>query len=117
MTDKRPIRFVGEGFLNESPVKTQAFDKTGTLLDEEGVQKVAQYAKVLINSDLNRTTHYICTYQGTPLDPSGPYGRRERILDTKMQRVSKNTFDLYLTYLKTNNSIYLTKAQRGMLND
>jgi hypothetical protein len=47
----------------------------------------------------------------------GPYSRRGRTLDTKMKRVSKNTFDFYMTYLKTNNSIYLTKAQRGFLND
>lgn len=117
MTEKKPMRFVGEGFLDTQPLETVIFDKTGNPLNAEGVQKIVHYAKSINNTDLNITTHYICTYQGIPLDPTGPYGRRERALDTKMKKVSKNTFDLYLTYLKTNNSIYLTKAQRGLLND
>jgi len=118
MTEKKPTRFIGkEGFIDSQSVDKIFFDKTGTPLDAEGLQKVVHYAKAIDNVDLGRSTYYICTYLGTPLDPTGPYGRRERTLDTKMKRVSKNTFDLYMTYLKTNNSIYLTKAQRGMLND
>lgn len=114
---KKQMRYVEEGFLESTVEDRIVFDKTGTTLDGEGLQKVVHYAKSIHNPDLKSTSYYICTYQGIPLDPTGPYGRRERALDTKMKRVSKNTFDLYLTYLKTNNSIYLVKAQRGLLND
>lgn len=114
---ERKIRYVGENFVNEKTTSEVLFDRTGTPLDEEKIHKVPHYARVVEQIDAKRTTHYIRIYQGTPLDPMGAYARRERNLDTKYQRVSKNTFDLYLTYLKTNNSIYLTKAQRGMLND
>ena len=114
---ERQIRYVGEGFVNEKITSETLFDRTGTPLDDEKVHKVPHYAKVVETLNTDRATHYVRIYQGIPLDPMGAYARRERNLDTKYQRVSKNTFDLYLTYLKTNNSIYLTKAQRGMLND
>jgi len=39
-----------------------------------------------------------------------------KYLDTKMRRVSKTTFDYYMIYLKTKNSIYLTRAQRSFLD-
>jgi hypothetical protein len=109
------MKYVEGDFIKSQEAEYKLFGKIGNTLDDEESQKVACYAKILKNE--RGTVHYICTYQGVPLDPMGPFGRRERSLDSKMQRVSKNTFDLYLTYLKTNNSIYLTKAQRGLHND
>ena len=95
--------------------ETLLFGRTGDVLDQEEVHKVQHYAKKLKTD--NSENYYVMTYQGALFDPMGPYGRRERTLDTAMKRVSKNTFDFYITYLKTNNSIYMTKANRGFLND
>lgn len=120
MSDKklRKTQFVQGDYVQAQQTKVEMFDRTGNVLDDTARHKVPCYAKAVQNHvSQTPNTYYICTYQGTPLDPMGPFGRRERSLDSKMQRVSKNTFDLYLTYLKTNNSIYLTKAQRGLLND
>ncbi len=111
------MRYVNDSFIEDQVNKVQLFDRTGNELDDEKKHKVPTYAKIVTNEDKGRTNYYILIYQSTPMDPQGPYGRRERALDTKLQRVSKGTFDFYLTYLKTNNSIYLTKAQRGFLND
>lgn len=104
-----------ENFIKRFEQSMVLFGKTGDVLDADEQCKLAHYAKI-VSKDGN-DTHFIRVFQSTPFDPSGPYGRRERNLDTQMKRVSKNTFDLYVTYLKTNNSIYLTKAQRGFLND
>jgi hypothetical protein len=95
------------------------FGRTGEELGKESAHnKRSHFAKVVKNTVASTSpTYYIKIYQSTPFDPMGPYGRRERNLDTEMRKVSKNTFDFYMTYLKTNNSIYLTKAQRGFLND
>lgn len=96
------------------------FDRAGNTLSGEAKHKVPHFAKKLIQPSREgeaKVTFYIRTHQAALFDPNGPYGRRERTLDTKMKQVSKNTFDFYITYLKTNNSIYLTKAQRGFLND
>ena len=64
-----------------------------------------------------KDVYFIRTHLNVPYDPSGPYGRRENYVETKMKKVSKNTFDFYMMYLKTNNSLYLTRASRGFLND
>lgn len=72
------------------------------------------YAQVLI--ERNNETHYIVFYQGTPLDPMGRYQKRQAYLETKMQKVTKKTFDYYITYLQTNNSIYLTRTNRSYQN-
>ncbi len=109
-------RLSGDTSLKEVTYYGRAGDalKKGT-----SYNKRTHFAKIVKDniSKSESSTYYIKIYQGTPFDPMGPYGRRERVLDTQMRRVSKNTFDFYMTYLKTNNSIYLTKAQRGFLND
>lgn len=109
------MKFV-EGILPQEEKSIVFFGKTGNILENEEKHKLPHYAKLVQTVD-GAETFFIRTYQSTPFDPMGPYGRRERNLDTQLKRVSKNTFDLYVTYLKTNNSIYLTKAQRGFLND
>ena len=110
------MRYVDGNFLPQQQKTVMLFGRTGRVLENDEIHKLQHYSKIVMN-DGNKETYYIRTYQSTPFDPMGPYGRRERNVDTQMKRVSKNTFDLYMTYLKTNNSIYLTKAQRGLLND
>jgi len=109
------MKYIDSKFLPHQEKTVLLFGKTGRALEKEESHKVPHYSKIVMAND--KETYYIRTYQSTPFDPMGPYGRRERNLDTQMKRVSRNTFDLYMTYLKTNNSIYLTKAQRGLLND
>lgn len=109
------MKYIDNRFLPQNERTVILFGKTGNVLEGDEQYKLPHHAKIVRKEDTE--TYYIRTYQGTPFDPMGPYGRRERILDTQLKRVSKNTFDLYVTYLKTNNSIYLTKSQRGFLND
>ena len=110
------MRYIDDKFLPENKTKVTLFGKTGNVLSDEEKHRLPHYAK-LIQNDHGKVSYQIRIYQSAPFDPMGPYGRRERNLDTQLKRVSKNTFDFYVTYLKTNNSIYLTKAQRGFLND
>lgn len=110
------MKYVENNFLPQHEKTVILFGKTGNVLEGEEQHKLPHHAKIVRTVE-GSETYYIRTYQNTPFDPMGPYGRRERTLDTQVKRVSKNTFDLYVTYLKTNNSIYLTKAQRGFLND
>ena len=110
------MRFVNGNYIPSDEKSITFYGKTGDSLLDDEKHKLQHYAKV-VQPEEGKATYYIRIYQSTPFDPMGPYGRRERNLDTQMKRVSKNTFDFYVTYLKTNNSIYLTKAQRGFLND
>ena len=47
----------------------------------------------------------------------GTYAKREQYVESKLQNVSKATFDFYMMYLKTKNTIYMTRARRGLTND
>lgn len=97
-----------------SSVREVFFDKTGEKLNpDNSSQKI--YAKLVVKNGAE--AYYISTYQGVLFDPLGANSRRENRVETSMKRVSKNTFDYYMIYLKTHNSIYMTKAQRGYLND
>lgn len=113
------MRYIDNHLVPSEDVSTILFNKTGNIIEKKESNKVTHHAKIIqaLDREEVRESYYIRIHQGTLFDPYGPYGRRERVLDTQMKKVSKNTFDLYLTYLKTNNSIYLTKAQRGFLND
>lgn len=127
------MKYYSTGNIPKTETPTTYYNKKGDPLDEKQVHKQAQYAahqERLVTRRRRKkegegmeayqvleVTYFIRTHQHIPLDPLGPYGKRDRNLDTKMTKVSKNTFDFYVTYLKTNNSIYLTKATRGVMND
>lgn len=110
---ERKMNFIENNLqIKKEVVETTYFDKVG---QETSNLKEKNFAKVVV--DRGRASYYIRTYQNMPYDPLGAYSRREIFEDTKMDRVSKNTFDFYLMYLKSNNSIYMTRAQRGFIND
>lgn len=111
------MKYTEGGLIPQHSKEVALFGKTGDVLDKEESHKVAHFAKLVTQQPEGKQSFYIMIYQSSPFDPMGPYGRRERNLDTQLKRVSKDTFDYYVTYLKTNNSIYLTKANRGFLND
>jgi len=96
------------------PTKKQEylFNMSGQNL-ESPKEKV--YGKVVAKN--NRDYYYIRVHQSVPYDPLGTYAKREQYLETKMSQVSKSTFDFYMLYLKTKNSIYMTRARRGLSND
>jgi transposase-like protein len=73
------------------------------------------FAKIIKSE--NSDQYYVSTHNNEIYDPMGLNSNRERYLETKFKRVSKDTFDFYLIYLQTNNSIYLTRANRRFINE
>jgi len=73
------------------------------------------FAKIV---ESEKKSHYfIITHKNQIYDHMGINSNRENFLETKLKRVSKDTFDYYLIYLQTNNSIYLTRANRRFINE
>lgn len=103
-----------DNFAKEQTEQTEEinFDKNGKSFTNG---KTKTYAKVLRSK--NGTSYLIATYNNQIYDPIGINANRERYLETKLKRVSKDTFDFYMIYLQTNNSIYLTRANRRFIND
>tara|TARA_Y100000361_G_scaffold34163_1_gene28643 strand:+ start:3048 stop:3371 length:324 start_codon:yes stop_codon:yes gene_type:complete len=92
--------------------KETSFNKKGShvLNNKEKV-----FAKIV--SSKGSENYLISTYKNEIYDPIGLNSNRERYLETKLKTVSKDTFDFYLIYLQTNNSIYLTRANRRFINE
>jgi len=104
---------VGQG---ASRVKETLFDKTGSIVIGK---KEKSYARILstVSSEEASNKYYLKSYENIPYDPWGMHAHRESYLDMKFKSVSKNTFDYYMMYLKTKNSLYMTRCQRSFIND
>ena len=89
------------------------FDKRG---EKVLSQKETAFAKILSKSAEN-LTYFVLTYENNPFDPWGMYKNKAKDIKTKMKAVSKGTFDFYMLFLKTRNSLYLTRANRSFIND
>ena len=92
--------------------QVQRFDQRGNKVINP---KEMSYAKQAASE--GRVKYFIKTHKNVPYDPWGMYAHRENYLETKFKVVSKGTFDYYMMYLKTKNSIYMTRSQRSFIND
>jgi hypothetical protein len=93
-------------------IHEECFDKLGnpTLTDREKV-----YAK---RRTINEHEAYlIATHEDVPFNPFGTSSSKEDYVDIRLKKTSRETFNFYMLFLKTNNSLYLTRAQRRFLND
>ena len=109
------MKYINEQYVEKEDTIEILFNKNGQVSVDA---KEKKYAKILGKEGKEgKDVYFIRTHLNVPYDPSGPYGRRENYVETKMKKVSKNTFDFYMMYLKTNNSLYLTRSSRGFLND
>jgi hypothetical protein len=93
----------------------QQFNKNG---EPQVDEKESFFTKIITKETGKHTStcYYIRVHDSTLFDPTGTNSFRVKYLDTKMRKVSKTAFDYYMIYLKTKNSIYLTKAQRSFLD-
>ena len=106
------MKYVDDSHIDKTETLEILFNKDGQISTEK---KENKYAKMVGTG--SKDSYFIRTHLNVPYDPLGPYGHRENYIETNLKKVSKNTFDFYVMYLKTNNSLYLTRASRGFLND
>ncbi len=97
--------------MHKERFKYERFGNAGELVAND---KEKVYAEKKTSTS---TTYSIATYDNLPFNPAGMYSSRKEHIELKMKKVNKETFDFYMLFLKTNNSLYFTKAQRSYLND
>ena len=90
------------------------FDKNGSLVEQKTNKDC--YGKIVYVDGVEYSYH-IKILESNVYDPLGAYSNRRRYLQAAFKKVSEKTFNFYMMYLKTNNSIYLTRAQRGFINN
>lgn len=80
---------------------------------QEGEEKV--FAKtVTINGQ--QVKYAILILNNQPYDPYGVDSHRESKLKLDLKQVSQQTHNYYVSYLKTKNQLYMTRAQRSFIN-
>ena len=98
-------------YVEQNNTASFNFNKSGKKTDSP---KEKVFGKIVVNND--KSNYYIRVHQSVPYDPLGTYGKREQYLETKMVKTSQSTFDFYMLYLQTKNTIYMSKARRGLTN-
>jgi hypothetical protein len=94
----------------------QEYNKLGLPIVNPKEKCFAQHTSKDIGKGARQNKYYIITHNNIPYDPNGPDGHRELYLTLELKSVSKQTFDYYLMYLKTKNSLYITRTQRSYIN-
>ena len=105
-----------EDAKSDTNIKERLFDKAGEACINK---KEKAFAKVITKTrrDGRSESYHVRVHKGVPYDPWGMHSHREEYLETKFQKVSKDTFDYYMMFLKTRNMLYMTRAQRSFIND
>jgi hypothetical protein len=67
------------------------------------------------NGPINKK-YAILVFNNQPYDPYGVDSHRESKLRLDLKSVSLETYNLYVSYLRTKNSLYMTRAQRSFIN-
>ena len=95
-------------FLRSKSESHIYYNRNGDIVDSEA--KAYAYTHNVESASNN----YVRFYRGQFLDPNGIDDRKRPMASFK--KTNENTFDSYLSYLKTKNSIYLTRANRSHID-
>jgi len=95
-------------FLEEKSESRIYYNRTGDLVDTE--PKAYAYT----HTSEGRETNYVRFYRGQFLDPYGLDDRKRPMASFK--KTNEKTFNSYVSYLKTKNSVYLTRANRSHID-
>lgn len=91
------------------------YDKNGKVTVTEPLA-VAHVLNQKFNDGRVSRTFYLNTINGLIYDPLGTDSNKKKNMNCLLKSVSQQTFDYYMMYLETNNSLYLTRSQRSMIN-
>jgi hypothetical protein len=92
------------------------YGSKGDVLENKDDKIFAEMLVVNLGKDNFQTQYLIRTYNNLPFDPMGPEARRDIWRRTTLKKVNEDTFNFYLTYLQTKNSLYMTRTQRSYIN-
>lgn len=98
----------------EVPKAEDKYGKTGNFVADDRDRVFAKC--VYINDNEVVKKYLVLTHNNTIYDPFGPDSHRERSLNMILKITSQDAFDNYISYLKTRNRLYLTRANRSFID-
>lgn len=99
----------------ENKATEYKFNKLGQFVKEDNEMIFAKQINTPISDNDISSKYYVLTYNNIPYDPYGTDSHREKKLRMSFRATTKQTFDDYISYLKTKNKLYMTRAQRNFI--
>ena len=94
----------------------KVYNKNGDIANNNEKVFAREITTTLENGGTQRK-YFIMTYNNTPYDPYGIDSHREgRNLRIELKTSNKDSLYYYILYLKTRNSLYLTRTNRSFIN-
>ena len=93
----------------------KCYNSYGETVTTDNEKVYAEY-KAITFSDRVQKKFFALTSNGNLFDPRGPDSHRTNTIRTELKSGSKQTFDYYLQYLKTKNTLYMRRAERSFIN-
>lgn len=93
-----------------------AFNKLGRPVNNDSEITFAKMITTDIGNNQSQSKYAILVYNNQPYDPYGTDSHREQKLNLVLKTVNQQTYNYYLSYLKTKNSLYMTRTQRSFIN-
>lgn len=109
------MKYIETFTKQEESKKEITYNKLGSVSEDK--EKVfAKHARIPLSGGGEQKKFYITVHNNVPYDPYGVDSHREDNLKISLKSVSEQTFDYYILYLKTRNSLYMTRANRSFIN-
>ena len=95
--------------------KRTMYDARGNETDNQPLA-VAHSLAQTFSDGAESKTFYVSTINGLLYDSLGMDSNKKKNMNCLLKQVNQKTFDYYMMYLQSNNSLYLTRAQRSFIN-
>lgn len=102
--------------IDKKEINEVSINKIGRTIINDSEKVFAKMITADIGDGRVQMKYVILTFNSQPYDPYGADSHRESNLRLEYKPVSKQTYDYYVSYLRSKNSLYMTRAQRSFIN-
>ena len=95
--------------------ESAAYNKAGNIVVDDKETVYAKCQQVFLR-DTVQNQFYVLVANGNLLDPRGTDSHRINTLKKELRKTNKQTFDYYLKYLQSKNTLFLRRAERSYIN-
>ena len=95
--------------------ETKRYNAFGQSVSSEDDAVYAEYKAINLGERVQKK-FFVLTSNGTLFDPRGTDSHRTNTIRKELKSTSKQTFDYYVKYLQTKNTLYMRRAERSFVN-
>lgn len=93
----------------------KSYNKFGEVIINKADVVYAEYKAIDLGERIQKK-FFVLTSNGNLFDPRGTDSHRSNSIRTELKSTSKQTFDYYVKYLQTKNTLFMRRAERSFIN-